>query len=796
MGYSLGIDLGATTCVVALRRGASVDVRPIGDHAPAMPAVALGRDDGTVAVGEWADARSAYEPTLVARHIVSHLGDGGPLEVDGRPVDARALTGALVREAIARAAPAGDGPPDQVVLTYPLLPGPALEQLLADAAADAFGPGATLVPAPVAAVARHAAEGHLGDDVVVAVVDVGGSSVDVTLVRRSPDAFDLVGDPATLADLGGVDLDSAVLSLVEGAIGDVSSTVITTDSAGMLALRRLRASCRTAKERLSEDDRAVVEVALPQARGRVEITREAFERTVEPALVEIADLVLTAIDDAGLIQADVRAVIVTGGSARIPLLVDVLRRRLTPPVLIDDDPEATVALGAALFADVADDVGGQATGPAEPAPLPAADHAPGLGPAGALGAGTLGAAGALGAGLAAGAAAADAAEPPATAVPELADLSSIPPIGPVTGGGPLPWETGGPAPADPWGSAHDPWPSGQVPATTGDWGGPTDPWTTGPHAPAADPWAPAADATTVAPADPWAAPVGAAPTDTGSVDPWAPAGPTDTGSVDPWPSGATDTGAADPWTPAADATTVARSDQWDAGDNWPPPPSGADSWAERGQPAGDATGAWDDWPAATTALGATGDSFATGLTPGTTGRAREVEWGQTSDDEVRRLTTSDTDPFGRPGTLTARLRDRGERDDGDDDDGGRLDLRVLIGGVVAALGVIIAGGYFAFAAMGGNDDPAIAVADTSPLTTTTTMPPTTTTTVAPTTTAAPTTTEAPTTTTTRPRPRPTTTTTAAPTPPPPPPVTEPPTTATTEPPTTTSSTTTTTTTVP
>ena len=501
MGYSLGIDLGATTCVVALRRAAAVEVCRIGEDDSGMPAVALPRPDGSLLVGEEADGRSEYEPALVARYVVSRLGDGQPIDIDGHHIDPLTLTRAVLREAMVRAAPLPGVAPDHVVVTYPLLPGVGPEELIADAAAEEFGPTATLVPAPVAAVARLAAEHGLGDDAVVAVVDVGGSSVDVTLVRRTPTAFDLVGDPATLADLGGVDLDGAVLSLVEGAIGDVSSMVAPGDSAGMLALRRLRASCRAAKERLSVDDTAVVEVAMPTARGRVEITRDAFERTIEPALVEAVDLVLGTIDEAGLIPADLRAVVVTGGSARIPRVTELLEQHTGLPVLVEARPEATVALGAALFSDVADDL----TGPAAGAPGPVSGSPAGstggdrstggsiAGPA-ALG---LGAAGALGAGLA-GAAAGAAEGGGAGAGLPITSMESIPPIGPTTGGGPLPWEEAHP----------DNVPAGEAGAD--------------------DPWAEAEPST--APPDPWP------PTDTGTAppDPWAPA---DTGTAppDPWP---------------------------------------------------------------------------------------------------------------------------------------------------------------------------------------------------------------------------------------------------------------------
>jgi actin-like ATPase involved in cell morphogenesis len=796
MGYSLGIDLGATTCVVALRRGAAVEVCRIGEDDSGMPAVALPRPDGSLLVGEAADGRSAYEPALVARYVVSRLGDGQPIDIDGHHLDPLTLTRAVLHEAMERAAPLPGVAPDHVVVTYPLLPGVGPEELIADAAAEEFGPSATLVPAPVAAVARLASERGLGDDAVVAVVDVGGSSVDVTLVRRTPTAFDLVGDPATLADLGGVDLDGAVLSLVEGAIGDVSSMVAPGDTAGMLALRRLRASCRAAKERLSVDDTAVVEVAMPNARGRVEITRDAFERTIEPALVEAIDLVLATIDDAGLIPADLRAVVVTGGSARIPRVTELLEQHTGLPVLVEARPEATVALGAALFSDVADDLAGPAAG----APGPVSGS-----PTGSIGGGRstadaalgVGVAGALGAGLAGAAAAAVEGGGAGPGLP-LTGMESIPPIGPTTGGGELPWEEAklggvdaGEAGADvPWAAPTDPWAA--APDTSA---APTDAWAAASDsgAPPTDPWAAAPD-TSAPPTDPWGS----------AHDPW-PSGPTPAatgdwgGPTDPWTSGsvpalpAGDVPATGPT--AADWTTASEAeDSWTdapaaigpgAQDAWPGAAASDDPWADRGPRTQDAARGWDDWGHDRTTVFAT----AGGAGAPASGRSQDTEWGQTSDDEVRRLTTSDTDPFGRSGTLTSRLRSRSERSDADDDDGGGFDLRIVVGGLVAAAGVVLAGGYFALAANGGGDDPAVAVADTSPITSSTTTSTSTTTTVPPTTVAPTTETTEPPTTTTQPRPRPTTTTVPPTTAPP---TTEPPTTAppTTAPPTTTPPTTT------
>ena len=210
--------------------------------------------------------------------------------------------------------------------------------------------------------------------------------------------FDLVGEPASLTEVGGTDLDAIVFSLVEGAIGDVTSSVGHDDHTGMVALRRVRASCRAAKERLSTEQTAVVEVALPHARGRVEITREAFELAAAPALADAVGLLLSTIEDAGLIPADVSCVLLTGGSANIPRLAELVSERTGMAVVVDADPDLTVAQGAALFGDIAGELPGPVTG-AHPA----------------VAAGVMGATGSL---------VADAA-PTAAAGPMAADATSV-----------------------------------------------------------------------------------------------------------------------------------------------------------------------------------------------------------------------------------------------------------------------------------------------------------------------------------------------------------------------------------
>jgi Hsp70 protein len=388
MSHSLGVDLGATTCSAAIRRGPDIEPCAIGEVETTMPAVALPRRDGSMLVGEAADQRSWYEPTLVARTLASRLDEPEPIVIDGLTCDVPSLTEGLIGTAIQRASAPGEWP-GHLVLTYPLRLGGAVEDLLEQAAARVTTGPVMLVPEPIAAMAKLAHDVDLALDTTVAVVDFGGSTFDVTLVRRTDTGFDLIGEPTSLPEFGGVDVDTAVLAHVESMIGDVSSAVAATDHAGMLALRRLRGACRAAKETLSSLTETVIDVDLPHAQGQVTITRDDLEQAVGGRLTEAVDMIGPVVANAGLTLEDVHLALLVGGSSRIPLLSALVTERVALPIVADPLPELTVSLGAALFADEqADEASPEVPGavpsvtggglvaavpPAPPIPAPAPD---------------------------------------------------------------------------------------------------------------------------------------------------------------------------------------------------------------------------------------------------------------------------------------------------------------------------------------------------------------------------------------------------------------------------------------
>jgi hypothetical protein len=350
MTYSLGVDLGTTTTAAAVWRNGRLEACPLGDLAPTMPSVALERPDGSVMVGEPARDRARYETTLVARHVVALLGDGGPIVLDGRALDPAVLTTSLLEATLDRVRRLQGGLPDRAVLTYPLFPGGGAAALLEHVANTALG-GGLVIPSPIAAAAKLAYDADVAPGTTVAVLDFGGGTFDVTLVRRTAEGFDVIGQPDGVADFGGVEIDDAVLARVETVVGDVESTTSRDDAEGLAALRRLRTACRNAKEQLSYGRTAVVDVALPGLATQVSVSRAEIEDDIRPRLVAAVDVVAHTVQAAGLTIADVQVALLAGGSARIPLLADLVGGRLGLPVVVDPFPELTTALGAALFGD-------------------------------------------------------------------------------------------------------------------------------------------------------------------------------------------------------------------------------------------------------------------------------------------------------------------------------------------------------------------------------------------------------------------------------------------------------------
>src|SRR5262249_8994186 len=176
--------------------------------------------------------------------------------------------------------------------------------------------------------------------------------------------FMLVGQPEEL-DLSGLDLDEVVFDHVRSAVGPAWDALDPTDPDALAAVARLRRGCIAAKEALSADTDVLIPVLLPGGDTQVRLGRAGFGELIRPAVAEAGGALPRPLAAAGTSPDELAAVLLVGGSARIPLITQEVSAQLGRPVSAIVDPKGIIAIGAALAA----------RGPA-PEPEPAAVAAP------------------------------------------------------------------------------------------------------------------------------------------------------------------------------------------------------------------------------------------------------------------------------------------------------------------------------------------------------------------------------------------------------------------------------------
>jgi len=380
VGYRLGVDLGTTyTAAAVLADGApgGPEMLPLGNRAMQVPSVLFVRDDGEVLVGEAAERRGVTEPARVVREFKRRVGDPVPLVVGGTPYSPQALVGRLLAWVVGVATERRGEPPAHVTVTYPANWGPFKRDLLGQAIAMADLVGAEVCTEPEAAAITFAWRNRVAEGERVAVYDLGGGTFDAAVLERRSGAFGLVGQPEGVEHLGGIDFDEAVFHHVISSLQASGAELDGDDPSTIVALARLRRDCVEAKEALSADTETVIPVVLPGVNTSVRLTRGEFEDMLRPSIQETVASLHRVLRSSGTDAAQLAAIVLVGGSSRIPLVSELLSAEFGRPLALDTHPKHDVALGAALRnAPVPAGAAQPAPAPATVVPVPAPQPSP------------------------------------------------------------------------------------------------------------------------------------------------------------------------------------------------------------------------------------------------------------------------------------------------------------------------------------------------------------------------------------------------------------------------------------
>lgn len=384
----VGIDLGTTNSLVALcdERGPRV----LGADDDAILPSAVRYDPSGVTVGRVALDEAPLHPrttvTSVKRlmgralrdvapdlpYLSYAVGEGPNSTVrvalpDGRTPSPEEVSAEILRELKRRAESALGVPVRKAVVTVPAYFDDAQRQATRHAGRIAGLEVVRIVNEPTAAALAYGIGAGRASDRntatrTVAVYDLGGGTFDVSILRLTPASLgagtDFFQVLATAGDtrLGGDDIDHALVALLAGEIGvQLGRGDSALESLPLETRRALLAFARAVKHRLSDHDAAPVEIALGEDRVyRRTITRDELETIVSPLIDRSIRACERAVRDAARAMKNepVDAVILVGGSTRIPLV----RRRVGAFFGVEPytalDPDRVVALGASVQASI------------------------------------------------------------------------------------------------------------------------------------------------------------------------------------------------------------------------------------------------------------------------------------------------------------------------------------------------------------------------------------------------------------------------------------------------------------
>lgn len=360
----IGIDLGTSNSAAAVLRGGRPVLIPSAEGVTlggkAFPSYVALTPAGEILVGEPARRQAVANPEGTATAFKRRMGKREKIRLRDREFSPEELSAFLLQK-IKRDAEAFLGEPvEKAVVTVPAYFDDNQRAATRDACRIAGLEVARLVNEPTAAALAYGLD-RLGQELRIAVVDLGGGTLDVTIMEFGKGVFEV---KATSGDtqLGGTDMTRMVYEHIASRFREQTGVDVRTDPTASM---RVMEAAEIAKIELTNN--ATTRIALPflavvggsPKNLDMELTRTELERLIEPVLARCRGPVEQALRDAGISASQVDRIIFVGGPTRMPAVRTLFENIFGRKAEMGVDPMECVAAGAAIQAGVlAGEVGG------------------------------------------------------------------------------------------------------------------------------------------------------------------------------------------------------------------------------------------------------------------------------------------------------------------------------------------------------------------------------------------------------------------------------------------------------
>jgi molecular chaperone DnaK (HSP70) len=361
---NLGIDLGTTRSAVGMIESDTPDLIQNTDGQRLTPSVVLYEDDGTgdqnVVVGGRAQNQQKVSAENVVTEIKREMGrEEFTVEAGGEEHTPEEVSAEILKQLLSDAREKYDDIED-VVITVPAYFTSDQKRATREAAqyAGLDAEHIELLREPTAA-ALHYGDKRDIDDETILVYDFGGGTLDISVVDIDGETYTMLATSGD-TELGGVDFTEGLVGLLADEYEAENGVDLRSDDEVAASLWEL---AEDAKIALSSHDKTTCSDAwmgeidgdLVGIEERV-VTRDEFEDAVSDLFDDAIDPIDEALQKGNLVADDIDNVLLVGGSSKIPEIQHRLEDYFGFEPIMTNDLDWIVAYGAAIAANMEDDV--------------------------------------------------------------------------------------------------------------------------------------------------------------------------------------------------------------------------------------------------------------------------------------------------------------------------------------------------------------------------------------------------------------------------------------------------------
>jgi molecular chaperone DnaK len=353
MAKVVGIDLGTTNSVVAVMEGQTPTVIANSEGQRTTPSVVAFTKTGERLVGQLAKRQAVTNPERTIKSIKRYMGTDHTVKIDGKDYTPQEISAMILQKLVNDASTYLGERVTKAVITVPAYFNDAQRQATKDAGRIAGLEVLRIINEPTAAALAYGLD-KKGNETIL-VWDLGGGTFDVSVLEVGDGVFEV---KSTNGDtkLGGDDYDERVVAWMVDQFRREQGVDLSNDKQ---AMQRLTEAAEKAKIELSSMVQTNINLPFITADANgpkhldMTLTRAEFEKMTSDLTDRMVGPFKQALADAKLDVSKIDEVVMVGGSTRMPLVQDLVKKLAGKDALNQSvNPDEVVAIGAAIQAGV------------------------------------------------------------------------------------------------------------------------------------------------------------------------------------------------------------------------------------------------------------------------------------------------------------------------------------------------------------------------------------------------------------------------------------------------------------